>query len=245
MAQRTLVKAIRLTHLYYGVFISPAILFFALTGALQTFDLHEPNRAGTYQPPKWLAVLGHLHKKADASMPQQRGPGGGGQGGAGNGAGREKSTDHAAAAPAGVTAGNGAVRSGSSTILPAESSNASDAAARRGADHSRKRGDDAGARQSANAAVAPSSIATSGSPAEVPPGRPIQAADGRGGASTGTTPKRHNTLPMKIFFVVVSLGLFVATGTGLYMSYTYTRNKKLVTLALVAGIVVPLLLTLF
>ena len=44
-------RYVRLTHLYLGVFIAPAILFFAFTGALQTFSLHETTRGSNYKPP--------------------------------------------------------------------------------------------------------------------------------------------------------------------------------------------------
>ncbi len=49
---------------------------------------------------------------------------------------------------------------------------------------------------------------------------------------------------MKIFFLVVSVGLLVSTLTGLTMAYLYVRNKVLVTAALVAGVVVPAVLLL-
>lgn len=57
-----LLKNLRLLHLYIGVFISPAILFFAFTGALQTFSLHETVRGSDYQPAHWVTVLAQLHK---------------------------------------------------------------------------------------------------------------------------------------------------------------------------------------
>jgi hypothetical protein len=47
---------------------------------------------------------------------------------------------------------------------------------------------------------------------------------------------------MKIFFLVVAIGLFTSTLTGLYMSYKFMRNKLLVTALLLAGIIIPLLL---
>jgi hypothetical protein len=57
--------------------------------------------------------------------------------------------------------------------------------------------------------------------------------------------KQKQHLPMKIFFLVVSLGLFTSTLTGIYMSYKYDRNTVLVTGVLVAGVVVPMLLLKF
>jgi hypothetical protein len=49
-------------HLYLGTFFAPSIIFFALTGALQLFGLHESRPGNPYQPPKWLVKLGSLHK---------------------------------------------------------------------------------------------------------------------------------------------------------------------------------------
>ena len=61
---RKLLKVFRLTHLYLGVLITPALMFFAFTGAVQTFGLHETNRDHpNYTPAKWLVVLGQIHKK--------------------------------------------------------------------------------------------------------------------------------------------------------------------------------------
>jgi hypothetical protein len=64
----SILKAVRLTHLYLGVFVAPAVLFFAFTGAIQTFSLHEPGKGGPYKPaanyvpPRWAVVLGQIHK---------------------------------------------------------------------------------------------------------------------------------------------------------------------------------------
>ena len=153
MPSPNLTRSLRTLHLYFGVFISPAILFFALTGALQTVGLHEaipgnPN----YKPAHWIVVLAQIHKKQTPILPTRRPP-----------------------APE-----NGA-----------------------------------------KAAPKP--------PAPPPP--------------TPAAPT-HNPIPLRAFFLIVSLGLFTSTATGLYMSYTYNRNKRLVTLALLAGILVPLLLVL-
>ncbi|MBV8741892.1 MAG: hypothetical protein JOZ12_08890 [Sinobacteraceae bacterium] len=51
---------IRTWHTYLGILIAPSILFFALTGALQIFHLHEAH--GDYQPPMLLEKLGRVHK---------------------------------------------------------------------------------------------------------------------------------------------------------------------------------------
>lgn len=66
------VKLLRMLHLYLGVFAAPALLFFAFTGGLQTFSLHETTRGSSYTPPAWLASAAQLHKKATIVMPVRR-----------------------------------------------------------------------------------------------------------------------------------------------------------------------------
>lgn len=68
----TLLKLARQLHLYIGVFIAPAVLFFAVTGGLQVFSLHETTRGSDYQPPAWLAVAAQLHKKQTSVMPAHK-----------------------------------------------------------------------------------------------------------------------------------------------------------------------------
>jgi hypothetical protein len=51
---------VRRWHAYIGLFIGPSVLFFALTGALQLFSLHEAH--GTYQPPAIIEKLSSVHK---------------------------------------------------------------------------------------------------------------------------------------------------------------------------------------
>jgi uncharacterized iron-regulated membrane protein len=51
---------IRQWHSYIGVFIAPSVLYFALTGAAQIFNLHEAH--GTYHPPVLLEKLSAVHK---------------------------------------------------------------------------------------------------------------------------------------------------------------------------------------
>lgn len=52
--------SIRVWHTYLGMLIAPTVLFFALTGALQIFSLHESH--GAYQPLPLVEKLGSLHK---------------------------------------------------------------------------------------------------------------------------------------------------------------------------------------
>jgi hypothetical protein len=51
---------IRIWHTYIGILIAPSVLFFALTGALQIFNLHEAH--GGYTPPAVIEKLSSVHK---------------------------------------------------------------------------------------------------------------------------------------------------------------------------------------
>ena len=51
---------LRRWHNYLGAFIAPSILFFAFTGALQLFSLHEAHDG--YQPAPVIEKLAQLHK---------------------------------------------------------------------------------------------------------------------------------------------------------------------------------------
>lgn len=72
MSTASTLKAIRLTHLYSGVFLAPAILFFAITGGLQMFGLHETSKGSSYVPPRLLMHLSQLHKKGTLYLPPPR-----------------------------------------------------------------------------------------------------------------------------------------------------------------------------
>lgn len=148
-----LIKPARQIHLYIGIFISPAILFFGFSGALQTFGLHQASRGSGYKPPTWIVHLSRIHKNQTATIPVPK-----------------------------------------------------------------------------------------PRPASEPP-RPDKHAD----ATASPTPRpaeppQKSHLPMKIFFLLVSIGLFTSTLTGLFMAYKFNRNKLVVTALLLAGIIVPLLL---
>jgi hypothetical protein len=52
--------AARVWHSYAGAFFAPAILFFSITGAFQTFNLHKPMPG--YHPPAVLQALASMHK---------------------------------------------------------------------------------------------------------------------------------------------------------------------------------------
>ncbi len=148
-------KWVRKTHLYLGLFIAPALLFFAFTGAVQTLSLHE-SAGTTYTPPGWLARLGQWHKNQN--------------------------------------------------ILPRK--------------------------------PRPVPSATGAKTPEQQPGSPAAAAK----PPFTLAAKQRQHLPEKIFFLLVSLGLFLSTLSGIFMAYRYERRKLLITFLLLAGIAVPLLL---
>jgi len=161
-------KFLRKVHLYLGVFTAPALLFFAFTGALQTFSLHETTQGTSYKPPAWIAELGQLHKKQ-------------------------------------------------TTVLPVRKPRPEAAGPDRAPGPDRVPGPDRTAVAAAAAAVGPAPAAPS-------------------------SPRLKSHLPMKIFFLVVSVGLFLSTLTGIYMAYKYSRSKLLISGLLLAGAGLPLLL---
>jgi hypothetical protein len=154
-----MLKFLRKIHLYVGIFISPALLFFSFTGAVQTFNLHETTQGSSYTPPRWLVVLGQLHKKQTTDMPVRR------------------------------------------PRLPSVIESAPPD------------------RQSAQNSTQPKRSMEAPAPAPAP--------------------KRH--LPMKIFFLLVAVGLAISTLTGIYMALKYSR-PVLVLALLFAGFVAPLIL---
>ncbi len=61
---------IRQIHVYLGVFIAPSLLFFAVTGALQLFSLHEAQPG--YKPAPIIEKLGELHKNQKFALKPAR-----------------------------------------------------------------------------------------------------------------------------------------------------------------------------
>ena len=151
----SVLKFFRSLHLYIGVFISPMLLFFALTGAMQTFSLHETTAGSSYKPPALFVSLAQIHKKQ-------------------------------------------------TYIIPLHKPRPADA-----------------------------------KPADA---KPDAAKDDKAPAPA---PPQKSHLPLKIFFLLVSLGLFVSTMTGIYMAYKFIRSRLLVTGLLIAGVVVPIFLVNF
>lgn len=67
MIKAQTMKKARRVHHYIGVFFTPAILFFASSGALQTFRLQEEKGYGG-EPPAWIVWIASVHK--DSSLPR-------------------------------------------------------------------------------------------------------------------------------------------------------------------------------
>ena len=67
-------RRLRDIHLYLGMLFAPSLLFFAATGALQLFSLHEvrPNRS--FVPPALFQELGMVHKDQVFALPHRRAP---------------------------------------------------------------------------------------------------------------------------------------------------------------------------
>ncbi|MCU6499091.1 hypothetical protein LPN04_14940 [Rugamonas sp. A1-17] len=60
---------LRQLHRYLGVFFTPAIVFFALSGALQAFDLHKGAHRGDPPTYPWIAAMAALHKDQEMYEP--------------------------------------------------------------------------------------------------------------------------------------------------------------------------------
>ncbi|HLY79584.1 MAG TPA: hypothetical protein VKQ70_09440 [Caulobacteraceae bacterium] len=67
-----LMITVRQWHTYIGAFIAPSVMFFAFTGSLQLFSLHEAH--GAYTPPAVIERLGRVHKDQVWNAPAKAGP---------------------------------------------------------------------------------------------------------------------------------------------------------------------------
>jgi hypothetical protein len=199
----TSTEALRLSrkiHLYVGIFISPALLFFALTGAMQTFNLHESSKGSSYKPPAWIVELAQLHKKQTLEVPVRR---------------PRPDQDARPDAQTRTDDPRPTAQDGEQHHPKSE------------ADGTKAGRSDAAANEAAaGQAAAPKVAAASPTP-----------------AANAPQPKRHG--PMKFFFLIVAVGLFTSTVTGIYMAYRYERNIWLVNGLLLAGTVIPLVLLKF
>ena len=65
-------SVLRQWHTYIGLFIAPSVLFFAVTGAIQLFSLHEAH--GDYTPADIVEKLSAVHKDQVFRKPPDRKP---------------------------------------------------------------------------------------------------------------------------------------------------------------------------
>jgi hypothetical protein len=148
-----LLKKIRLIHYYLGTLFAPCILFFAFSGALQIFTLHEANNKTGYRPPEWVLKMADVHK-----------------------------------------------------------------------------------RQSHVDAPAPKAVAVSVPASRVPtqpPGPP---------ELTKNSPLLKGSIALKWFFFVMAMSLIVTTLLGVWMSFKYNRDSRVIWGLLIAGTVLPIAL---
>ncbi len=52
----------RQLHLYLGCLFAPLLMFFTVSGALQTLHMHSATKDQTYQPPAWVTTLANIHE---------------------------------------------------------------------------------------------------------------------------------------------------------------------------------------
>lgn len=60
-------RNLRRWHHYIGVFLAPAILFFALTGFVQVIGWQDQRNP---PPPAWVSWMAGIHKKQEAPRPR-------------------------------------------------------------------------------------------------------------------------------------------------------------------------------
>jgi hypothetical protein len=65
-------RQIREWHAWIGALIAPSILFFATTGLLQLWSLHEAH--GAYAPPAFVEMAGALHKDQKFALGHHHAP---------------------------------------------------------------------------------------------------------------------------------------------------------------------------
>ena len=56
-------KKLRQAHLYLGCIFAPVLIFFAVSGAWQLFDLHRGRKDHSYVPPRALVSLSAIHMR--------------------------------------------------------------------------------------------------------------------------------------------------------------------------------------
>ena len=64
-----MLKTIRKAHLYLGTIFAPLVIFLAFSGALQTFELHDPPKGSFFKPHGWIMTLAQIHKNQRTEGP--------------------------------------------------------------------------------------------------------------------------------------------------------------------------------
>jgi hypothetical protein len=72
MQRGSIIKTIKITHRYLGLFFAPAILFFSLSGSLLVLGWHQTSRDGNYVPARWIAEIAQIHKKQTIVLPNPK-----------------------------------------------------------------------------------------------------------------------------------------------------------------------------
>jgi hypothetical protein len=81
-------------------------------------------------------------------------------------------------------------------------------------------------------------------PRRVRPPAEVRAAEAVPAQVRPAPALRRSALPMKVFFGLVALGLFLSVCSGLYMAWRFTRRPRLFGAVLLGGVAVPMLLLL-
>ncbi len=56
-------RKLRRVHLYLGLALAPLLIFFSLSGAWQSLNLHKDRKDGSYKAPAVLAELSRVHTR--------------------------------------------------------------------------------------------------------------------------------------------------------------------------------------
>ena len=64
-----MLKTIRKAHRYLGTIFAPLVIFLAFSGALQTFELHDPPKGSFFKPHGWIMTLAQVHKNQRTEGP--------------------------------------------------------------------------------------------------------------------------------------------------------------------------------
>src|SRR5262245_36361430 len=57
------IKTLRAIHLYLGCFFAPILIFFIVSGCLQTFQLHRSKKNGSYTAPLIIKASAEVHQR--------------------------------------------------------------------------------------------------------------------------------------------------------------------------------------